>query len=63
MQVLDRLALCSAAARDFRSAMGYAHERLGLDRLDESAHVMLMRLFAWEGNERPQNTSSTSAGG
>jgi TolB-like protein/Tfp pilus assembly protein PilF len=50
VQVLDRLALCSAAAGDFRSAIGYAHERLGLDRLDESAHVMLMRLFAWEGN-------------
>ncbi|MGO9310450.1 MAG: tetratricopeptide repeat protein, partial [Spirochaetia bacterium] len=50
VQVLDRLALCSAAAGDFRSAIGCAHERLGLDRLDESAHVMLMRLFAWEGN-------------
>jgi TolB-like protein/DNA-binding SARP family transcriptional activator len=50
VQVLDRLALCSAAAGDFRSAIGYAHERLGLDRLDESAHALLMQLFAWEGN-------------
>jgi adenylate cyclase len=50
VQVLDRLAVCSAAAGDLRSAVGYAHERLELDRLDESAHVQLMRLFAWEGN-------------
>jgi DNA-binding SARP family transcriptional activator len=31
VQVLDRLALCSAAAGDFRSAIGHAHERLGLE--------------------------------
>jgi TolB-like protein/Tfp pilus assembly protein PilF len=50
VQVLDRLTLCCAAARDLRSAIGHAHQRLGLDRLDESAHAMLMRLYAWDGN-------------
>jgi hypothetical protein len=49
-KVLDRLVLCNAAAGDFGSATAWAHQRLSLDRLDESAHVMMMRLFAWEGN-------------
>jgi DNA-binding SARP family transcriptional activator/predicted ATPase len=49
-RVLDRLVMCSVAAGDVRSATSYAHERLGLDPLDEEAHVMLMRVFAWDGN-------------
>jgi TolB-like protein len=49
-QILDRLVLCTAAAGDYQSALGYAHERLGLDPLDEAAHATLMRLYAWEGN-------------
>ncbi len=48
--ILDRLVLCTAAAGDFQSALGYAYERLGLDPLDEAAHATLMRLYAWEGN-------------
>ena len=50
VRALDRLVLCAAAAGDFSSAISHAHDRLGLDRLDESAHAMLMRVFAWQGN-------------
>lgn len=49
-QVLDRVVLGSAASRDYAAAIGYAHQRLGLDRMDEAAHAMLMRLYAWDGN-------------
>ena len=48
--VLDRLVMCGMAAGDVRSATRYAHERLGLDPLDEEAHAMLMRVFAWDGD-------------
>ncbi len=50
VQMLDRLVLCNAASGDYAAAIGCAYQRLGLDRLDEAAHAMLMRLHAWDGN-------------
>ena len=50
VHMLDKLVLCHAAAGDFGSAISFAHRRLGVDRMDESAHAMLMRLHAWGGN-------------
>ena len=49
-RALERMCLCAAAADDLPAAVGWARQRLGLDRLDESAHAMLMRLYAWQGN-------------
>jgi len=46
---LDRLVLWHSAQREFEVAVGYARRRLGLDPLDEHAHCLLMRLYAWSG--------------
>jgi len=48
--LLDRLVTGKAALGEYGAAIGYALQRLGLDRLDEAAHASLMRLHAWDGN-------------
>ncbi|HEU5440488.1 MAG TPA: AAA family ATPase [Ktedonobacterales bacterium] len=46
---LERLALGQSARGDFAAALGAAGRRLALDRLDEPAHQLLMRVYAWAG--------------
>jgi DNA-binding SARP family transcriptional activator len=46
---LERLAQCYSATRDFEAAIACARRWLSLDRLNESAHRLLMHLYAWNG--------------
>jgi DNA-binding SARP family transcriptional activator len=46
---LERLAQCYSDTGDFEPAIAYARRWLSLDRLNESAHRLLMQLFAWNG--------------
>jgi DNA-binding SARP family transcriptional activator len=46
---LERLTQCYVTAGDFESAIVPARRWLSLDRLNESAHRMLMQLYAWNG--------------
>ncbi len=46
---LERLAHCYSATGDFEPAIAYGRRWLGLDRLNESAHRLLMQLYAWNG--------------
>lgn len=46
---LERLALGQSARGDFAAALAAAGRRLALDRLDEPAHQLLMRVCAWAG--------------
>ncbi len=46
---LERLAHCYSATGDFEPAIAYGRHWLGLDRLNESAHRLLMQLYAWNG--------------
>lgn len=48
---LERLVECISAQRDFDTAVVYARRLLALDRLNESAHRLLMQLYAWN-NQR-----------
>lgn len=50
IHVLTKLTACTAAVRDFESALGYARKRLREDPLDESAHRLVMRVYTWSGN-------------
>jgi DNA-binding SARP family transcriptional activator len=44
---LERLVHCYSASGDFEPAIAYARRWLSLDRLNESAHRLLMQLYAW----------------
>jgi len=46
---LERLAQCYSDSGDYEPAIAYARHWLSLDRLNESAHRMLMQLYAWNG--------------
>lgn len=46
---LERLAQCYSATSDFEPAIACARRWLSLDRLNESAHRLLMQLYAWNG--------------
>ena len=48
---LERLVQCYSAAGDFEPAITYAQRWLALDRLNESAHRLLMQLYAWNGQQ------------
>ena len=47
---LEKLATGLAGARQYTAAIGYARRWLALDSLNEAAHALLMRLFAWSGD-------------
>ena len=47
---LEKLATGLAGARQYTAAIGHARRWLALDSLNEAAHVLLMRLFAWSGD-------------
>jgi DNA-binding SARP family transcriptional activator len=48
---LERLVHCYSSSGDFESAILYAQQWLALDRLNESAHLLLMQLYAWNGQQ------------
>ncbi len=48
---LEHLVQCYSASGDFESAIAYAQQWLSLDRLNESAHRLLMQVFAWNGQQ------------
>jgi len=47
---LEKLATGLAGAQQYTAAIGHARRWLALDPLNESAHTLLMRLFAWSGD-------------
>ncbi len=47
---LEKLATGLAGARQYSAAIGHARRWLALDSLNEAAHTLLMRLFAWTGD-------------
>ncbi len=48
---LERLVQCYSTSGNFESAITYAQQWLALDRLNESAHRLLMQLYAWNGQQ------------
>ena len=48
---LERLIQCYSNSGNFDLAITYAQQWLALDRLNESAHRLLMQLFAWNGQQ------------
>jgi DNA-binding SARP family transcriptional activator/Tfp pilus assembly protein PilF len=48
---LERLVQCHSTSGNFESAITYAQQWLALDRLNESAHRLLMQLYAWNGQQ------------
>jgi DNA-binding SARP family transcriptional activator len=48
---LEHLVQCYSTSGDFESAIIYAQQWLALDRLNESAHLLLMQLYAWNGQQ------------
>ncbi|HXZ04832.1 MAG TPA: AAA family ATPase, partial [Ktedonobacteraceae bacterium] len=44
---LERVVQCYSTSGKFESAIVYAQQWLALDRLNESAHRLLMQLYAW----------------
>ncbi len=48
---LERLVQCYSSSGDFESAIIYAQQWLSLDRLNETAHLLLMQLYAWNGQQ------------
>src|SRR6266853_4538602 len=48
---LERLVQCYSASGDFEPAIAYAQRWLALDRLNESAHRLLMQLYAWNDQQ------------
>jgi len=48
---LERLVQCYSSSGNFESAIMYAQQWLALDRLNESAHCLLMQLYAWNGQQ------------
>ncbi|MGE5221553.1 MAG: tetratricopeptide repeat protein, partial [Omnitrophica WOR_2 bacterium] len=46
---LEKLAICSSARGEFEKAIPYARRWLALDQLNEEAHRLLMRVYAWSG--------------
>ncbi|MGD8397565.1 MAG: AAA family ATPase, partial [Anaerolineae bacterium] len=46
---LERLAHWHGSQHEFEPAIGYARRWLALDQLNEHAHCVLMRLYAWSG--------------
>src|SRR5215471_16274049 len=46
---LERLIQCYSNSGNFDLAIKYAQQWLALDRLNESAHRLLMQLYAWNG--------------
>jgi len=46
---LERLAQCYSVIGDFEPAIACARRWLSLDRLNESAHRLMMQLYAWNG--------------
>src|SRR5215471_18986275 len=48
---LERLIQCYSNSGNFALAIKYAQQWLALDRLNESAHRLLMQLFAWNGQQ------------
>jgi DNA-binding SARP family transcriptional activator len=48
---LERLVLCYSSSGDFETAILNAQQWLSLDRLNESAHLLLMQLYAWNGQQ------------
>ena len=47
---LEKLAAGLAGARQYTAAIGHARRWLTLDPLNEAAHALLMRLYAWSGD-------------
>jgi predicted ATPase/DNA-binding SARP family transcriptional activator len=47
---LEKLAAGLAGVRQYTAAIGHARRWLALDSLNEAAHTLLMRLFAWTGD-------------
>jgi predicted ATPase/DNA-binding SARP family transcriptional activator/tetratricopeptide (TPR) repeat protein len=47
---LEKLATGLAGAQQYSAAIGHARRWLALDSLNEAAHALLMRLFAWSGD-------------
>jgi DNA-binding SARP family transcriptional activator len=50
-QVLEQLAQAYCSQQDWYRAIGYARRWLALDQLHEPAHRLLMRLYAWAGQQ------------
>jgi DNA-binding SARP family transcriptional activator len=48
---LERLVRCYSTSGNFESAIMYAQQWLALDRLNESAHRLLMPLYAWNDQQ------------
>jgi DNA-binding SARP family transcriptional activator/Tfp pilus assembly protein PilF len=48
---LERLIQCYSALDNFEAAIDYAQRWLALDRLNESAHRILMQLYVWNGQQ------------
>ncbi len=48
---LERLVHCYITSDNFETAITYAQQWLALDRLNESAHRLLMQLYAWNGQQ------------
>ncbi|HEY6286348.1 MAG TPA: tetratricopeptide repeat protein [Ktedonobacteraceae bacterium] len=48
---LERLVQCYSSSGKFESAIVYAQQWLALDRLNESAHRLLMQLYVWNGQQ------------
>lgn len=48
---LEHLVQCYSSSGDFESAIIYAQQWLSLDRLNESAHLLLMQLYAWNSQQ------------
>ena len=48
---LERLVQCYSTSGNFESAIMYAQQWLALDRLNESAHRLLMQLYAWNDQQ------------
>jgi DNA-binding SARP family transcriptional activator/Tfp pilus assembly protein PilF len=48
---LERMVQCYATSGNIESAIMYAQKWLALDRLNESAHRLLMQLYAWNDQQ------------
>lgn len=46
---LEKLVICSSARGEFEKAIPYARRWLSLDQLNEEAHRLLMKVYAWSG--------------
>ena len=48
---LERLVQCYSISGNYEAAIAYAQRWLALDRLNESAHRLLMQLYTWDGQQ------------